>query len=64
MMIDRLKAFVERAEQPPPDQQERLITEIEDALDDAEWHALLADPASDAVLDALIAQVVQSPKRP
>ncbi len=64
MMTERLKAFLERAEQLPPDAQERLVEEIEDVLDNAEWHALLADPRSGPVLDELIAQAKQSRKRP
>ena len=46
MITDRLKAFVERAGQLPPEEQNRLVDEIEDLLDDAEWHTLLADPRS------------------
>jgi hypothetical protein len=64
MMTERLKAFLERAEQLPPDAQERLMEEIEDVLDNAEWHALLADPRSGPILDELIAQAKQSRKRP
>ena len=64
MIADRLKSFLERAEQLPVEQQERLIEEIEDLLDDAEWHALLSDPRSGPVLDELIAEARQSPKRP
>ncbi len=63
-MTERLRAFLERAEQLPPDAQERLIEEIEDVLDNAEWHVLLADPRSSPVLDELIAQAQQSRKRP
>jgi hypothetical protein len=64
MITERLKAFIERAEQLPPDQQDHLVDEIEDLLDDAEWHGLIADPRSGPVLDALIAQAKQSPKHP
>lgn len=64
MMTERLRAFMERAEQLPPEQQNRLIEDIEDILDEAEWHALLADPRSGYVLDELIARAKQSPKRP
>jgi hypothetical protein len=64
MMTDRLKAFIERAEQLPAAEQDRLVDEIEDALDEAQWHALLADPRSGPVLDELIAEARQSPKHP
>lgn len=64
MMTDRLKALMERAGQLPPSQQDRLVEEIEDLLDDAEWHALLADPRSGPVLDDLLAEAKRSPKRP
>jgi hypothetical protein len=64
MLSDRLKAFVERAESFPPDIQDRLAEDIEDLLDNAHWRALLADPRSGAVLDALIAQAKQSSRRP
>ncbi|MGH2515631.1 MAG: hypothetical protein ACRDHP_08245 [Ktedonobacterales bacterium] len=64
MIADRLKTFLERAEQLPPKEQDRLVEEIENLLDDAEWHALLSDPRSGTVLDELIAQAQQSPKRP
>jgi hypothetical protein len=64
MISEGLKAFIERAEHLPPDQQDHLVDEIEDLLDDAEWHGLIADPRSGPVLDALIAQAKQSPKRP
>jgi hypothetical protein len=56
MMTEQLKALMDRIEQLPPDAQKNLAEEIEDILDDAEWHALLADPRSGPVLDGLIAQ--------
>ncbi len=46
MMTEQLKALMDRIEQLPPDAQKKLAEEIEDILDDAEWHALLADPRS------------------
>ena len=60
---DRLKAVVKRIEQLPPEERERLLEQIEDALDNAQWHALLADPRSGPALDALIAReaVPQAP---
>ena len=64
MMTERFKALVDRAERLPPDAQNRLADEIEDLLDNAEWHALLADPRSGPVLDELIAEAKQSPRRP
>ena len=64
MMADRLKALLERTAQLPPAAQDRIAETIEDALDNAEWHALLADPRSAAVLDALIAEAKRPPKRP
>lgn len=64
MMTEQLKALIDRIEQLPPDAQKKLAEEIEDILDDAEWHALLADPRSGPVLDDLIAQAKRSPKRP
>ena len=64
MMTDRLRTFVKRVEQLPPEEQARLLGQIEDALDNAQWHALLADPRSGAVLDDLIARARQSSKRP
>ena len=64
MITEHLKTLIERIEQLPPDLQAKLAEEIEDILDDAEWHALLADPRSDAALDDLIAQAKRSPKRP
>lgn len=64
MMTERFRALVERVEQLPPTEQNHIAEEIEEALDSAEWHALLADPGSPAVLDALIAEAKQSPKRP
>lgn len=64
MTSERLRALLERAEQLPPEQLDRLIQEIEDILDEAEWHALLADSRSGPVLDELIAQAKQSPKLP
>lgn len=64
MVTERLKALVARAEQLSPEEQNRLADAIEDLLDDAEWHALLADPRSEAVLDRLIAEAKQSPRRP
>ncbi|HEX5158992.1 MAG TPA: hypothetical protein VFW17_17415 [Ktedonobacterales bacterium] len=64
MITEHLKALMERIEQLPPDMQNKLAEEIEDILDDAEWHALLADPRSGSVLDDLIAQAKRSPKRP
>ena len=64
MMTDRLRELVERVEHLPPDAQDRLVEEIEDLLDEAEWHALLADPRSGPVLDEMIAQAKQSPKLP
>ena len=64
MITDWLKAFVERAEQLPPEEQNRLVDEIEDLLDEADWHTLLADPRSISALDTLISEAKQSPKRP
>ena len=64
MITEHLKALMERIEQLPPEVQNKLAEEIEDILDDAEWHALLADPRSGPVLDDLIAQAKRSPKRP
>ena len=64
MITERLKAFVERAGQLPPEEQNRLVDEIEDLLDDAEWHTLLADPRSGSVLDTLISEAKRSPKLP
>lgn len=64
MLTDRLKAVVKRIEQLPPEERERLLVQIEDALDNAQWHALLADPRSGPALDALIARAKQSLKRP
>ena len=64
MITEHLKALMERIEQLPPEMQNKLADEIEDILDDAEWHALLADPRSGPVLDDLIAQAKRSPKRP
>ncbi len=59
----RKKAAVKRIEQLPPEEQERLLQQIEDALDDAQWHALRADLRSGPALDALIAReaVPQTP---
>ena len=64
MITEHLKALMERIEQLPPDMQNKLAEEIKDILDDAEWHALLADPRSGSVLDDMIAQAKRSPKRP
>lgn len=64
MMTDRLKALMERAGQPPPPRQDRLVEEIENLLDDVEWRALLADPRSGPVLDELLVEAKRSPKRP
>ena len=64
MLTDRLKLFVERIEQLPPEEQDRLLEQIEDALDDAQWHALLADRRSSVVFDDLITRARQSRKRP
>lgn len=64
MITEHLKTLIERIEQLPPDLQTKLAEEIEDILDNAEWHALLADPRSGPALDDLIAQAKQSPKRP
>jgi hypothetical protein len=64
MITEHLKALLERIEQLPPEMQNKLADEIEDILDDAEWHTLLADPRSGPVLDDLIAQAKRSPKRP
>jgi len=64
MITEHLKTLIERIEQLPPDLQAKLAEEIEDILDDAEWHALLADPRSDSALDDMIAQAKRSPKRP
>ena len=64
MITEPLKALMERIEQLPPEMQNKLAEEIEDILDDAKWHALLADPRSGPVLDDLIAQAKRSPKRP
>jgi hypothetical protein len=63
MMTERFRAFIAKAEQLPPDEQDHLVDEIEDLLDNAEWHALLADPRSGPVLDELIAEAKRSPKR-
>lgn len=63
MVTDRLKAVVKRIERLPPAERERLLEQIEDALDNAQWHALLADPRSGPALDTLIARARQSPKR-
>ena len=59
----RKKAVVKRIEQLPPEEQERLLQQIEDALDNAQWQALLTDPRSGLALDALIAReaVSQTP---
>lgn len=64
MITERMKTLIERIEQLPPELQAKLAEEIEDILDDAEWHTLLADPRSDSALDDLIAQAKRSPKRP
>lgn len=64
MMTERMRALVERVEQLPPEEQNYIAEEIEETLDNAEWHALLADPRSETVLDTLIAEAKQSPKRP
>ena len=63
MMTEYFKSLVERIEQLPPAEQNRIAEEIEETLDNAEWHALLADPRSEAVLDELIAEAERSPKR-
>jgi len=52
----RKKAVVKRIEQLPAEEQERPPRQVEDALDNAQWHALLADPRSGPSLDALIAR--------
>lgn len=64
MLIERLKMFEERVEQLPPEKQNRLVDEMEDLLDSAEWHALLADPRSGPVLDTLLAEAKPSPRLP
>lgn len=64
MITERLRALMERAGQLPPSQQDRLVEEIEQLLENSEWHTLLADSRSGPLLDELLAHAKRSPKRP
>ena len=64
MLTERLKAALESAEQLPPEAQDKLAEEIECAIDDAIWKALLADPRSGPMLDQMIEEAKQGPLLP
>ncbi len=56
MLIERLKAAMESAARLPPEAQDALAHQIEQAIDNALWDAELDDPQYDDVIDALIAE--------
>lgn len=59
MLTERLKAAVNSAAQLPPDAQEKVATQLENAIANALWDADLADPRNDAWLEEWIAEARQ-----
>jgi hypothetical protein len=64
MLTERRKSVMDTAVQLSPGAQDRLAEEIEAALDNAIWDAQLADPRSDDVLAALVANAKQQSALP
>lgn len=64
MLTERLKATLESAEQLPSEAQDKLVEEIESAIDNAIWDAQLNDPQYDHVLDQLIEEAKRGPLLP
>jgi len=64
MMTERLKAFVDSASQLPPDAQDKLVEQIEVALDNARWDAQMRSEHDLVVLRALAAEARREPKLP
>jgi hypothetical protein len=56
MITERLKAAIAKAEELPQEAQDALAAQIESAISNARWDALLADPRYDAILEEMIAQ--------
>jgi hypothetical protein len=57
-LIERVQEALERASSLPPEQQERIATDILSVIDNALWDAQLRDPANQAAHDALIAEAL------
>ena len=64
MLTERLTAALESAEQLPPEAQDKLVEEIESAIDNAIWDAQLNDPQYDHVIETLIAEAKRQPRLP
>jgi len=64
MMTERLKAFVDGASQLPPDAQDKLVAQIESALDNARWDAQMRSEHDLVVLRALADEARREPKLP
>jgi len=64
MMTERLKAFVDGASQLPPEAQDKLVAQIESALDNARWDAQMRSEHDLVVLRALADEARREPKLP
>ena len=64
MMTERLKAFIDGASQLPPEAQDKLVAQIESALDNARWDAQMRSEHDLVVLRALADEARREPKLP
>jgi len=64
MLTERLKAAMESAAELPPEAQDKLAEEIQNAIDNAIWDAQLNDPQYDHIIEALIAKARRGPLLP
>ena len=59
MLTERLKAAIESATQLPPDAQEKVAAQLENAIANALWDADLNDPENDEWLAEWIEEARQ-----
>ncbi len=64
MLTERLQAAVDHAAKLAPEEQDALAIQIESALKDALWDALLSDSRSDDVLRQMIEEAERSEPLP
>jgi hypothetical protein len=64
MLDERLQTLIHDLEALPFEDQQRLADQIEQWLDDIEWHRVLNEPGPDALYEAALEEMRRSETKP
>jgi hypothetical protein len=64
MITDRLKEAINNATQLPPEQQDQIAAQIEEAIENAIWDAQLRDPQYQPIIAEMAKRALQEAPRP